>query len=235
MEPISYANGSTLDDPAIAYGIVFSNFMNKGVYTFQGGTDVLVKKMVAEAKRNGVDLRRQSLVEKVHIEKVGDQSRVTGIRVNGREIACRAVFSNANLKNTVMHLVGKEHLDPDFLKEAEDVRVNTSSCQVYIGIKKGESIPDIGDLVFTSDAETFSSDELTHIKTQSRTFSVYYPETRPHLKEPRYSIVASLNAKWDDWADLSEDEYQREKTDYARSLLYLSSDSSLISETRLIT
>ena len=36
-----------------------------------------------------------------------------------------------------MHLVGKEHLDPDFLKEAEDVRVNTSSCQVYIGIKKG--------------------------------------------------------------------------------------------------
>lgn len=211
MEPISYANGSTLDDPAIAYGIVFSNFMNKGVYTFQGGTDVLVKKMVAEAKRNGVDLRRQSLVEKVHIEKVGDQSRVTGIRVNGREIACRAVFSNANLKNTVMHLVGKEHLDPDFLKEAEDVRVNTSSCQVYIGIKKGESIPDIGDLVFTSDAETFSSDELTHIKTQSRTFSVYYPETRPHLKVPRYSIVASLNAKWDDWADLSEDEYQREK------------------------
>ena len=34
MEPITYANGSTLDEPAITYGIVFSNFMNKGVYTF---------------------------------------------------------------------------------------------------------------------------------------------------------------------------------------------------------
>ena len=34
MEPISYANGSGLDDPAISYGIVFSNFMSKGVYTF---------------------------------------------------------------------------------------------------------------------------------------------------------------------------------------------------------
>ena len=40
MEPIAYANGSTLDDPAITYGIVFSNFMSKGVYTFQGGSDV---------------------------------------------------------------------------------------------------------------------------------------------------------------------------------------------------
>ena len=27
MEPITYANGSTLEDPAITYGIVFSNFM----------------------------------------------------------------------------------------------------------------------------------------------------------------------------------------------------------------
>jgi hypothetical protein len=34
MEPIVYANGSTLEDPAITYGIVFSNFMSKGVYIF---------------------------------------------------------------------------------------------------------------------------------------------------------------------------------------------------------
>ena len=73
MEPISYANGSTLDDPAITYGIVFSNFMNKGVYTFQGGTDTLIKKMVTEAKSNGVDLRRESLVEKINIEKIDGQ------------------------------------------------------------------------------------------------------------------------------------------------------------------
>ena len=43
MEPIVYANGSTLEDPALTYGIVFSNFMSKGVFTFKGGTDQLVK------------------------------------------------------------------------------------------------------------------------------------------------------------------------------------------------
>src|SRR3989475_13123747 len=51
MEPIAYANGSTLDDPAITFGIVFSNFMSKGVYTFQGGTDKLIMKMKAKIGR----------------------------------------------------------------------------------------------------------------------------------------------------------------------------------------
>ena len=50
MEPITYANGSTLNDPAITYGIVFSNFMDRGVYTFKGGTDQLIKKMKKELK-----------------------------------------------------------------------------------------------------------------------------------------------------------------------------------------
>ena len=56
MEPITYANGSTLDDPAITYGIVFSNFMDKGVFTYQGGTDHLIKEMKKELLKNGVDI-----------------------------------------------------------------------------------------------------------------------------------------------------------------------------------
>ena len=59
MEPIAYANGSTLEDPAITYGIVFSNFMGSGVYTFRGGSGPsAVSKMVAELKRNGAELRK---------------------------------------------------------------------------------------------------------------------------------------------------------------------------------
>ncbi|MCH7596191.1 MAG: NAD(P)-binding protein, partial [Planctomycetes bacterium] len=57
MEPIAYANGSTLDDPALTYGIVFSNFMGKGVFIFRGGTDLLIRMMKKELESNGVDLR----------------------------------------------------------------------------------------------------------------------------------------------------------------------------------
>jgi all-trans-retinol 13,14-reductase len=105
MEPITYANGSTLDDPAITYGIVFSNFMSKGVFTFEGGTDKLVNSMRAEMEKNGVDIRIRCLVEKIEIDQ---QRRVTGVVVNGRRIGCRAIVSNANLKTTILRLVGEQ-------------------------------------------------------------------------------------------------------------------------------
>ncbi len=221
MEPISYANGSGLEDPAITYGIVFSNFMSKGVFIYKGGTDTLIKKMVKELQSRGVELRKCALVEEIltepdeeGVERVSGivaRSQNTGEQFPARTIRCRAVVSNANVKNTILKLAGRERFRESFVRETEAVRVNTSSCQVYMGIRKGESIPFIGDLVFTSEAEAFSTHELTKMRTSSRTFSVYYPDTRPHTKEPRYAIVASINARWDDWADLSDEEYAREK------------------------
>lgn len=217
MEPISYANGSHIDDPAITYGIVFSNFMSKGVFTFKGGTDTLIGKMVAELKRNGVEIRKCALVEGIDVE----EGRVVGVRARSqntgneefpvRSIRCKAVLSNANVRNTIEHLVGASHFSSEYLDEVRSVRNNTSSCQVYMGIRKGESIPPIGDLIFTSRAPEYSIDELTSIRTSSHTFSVYYPDTRPHLKNDRYTVVASLNARWDEWTALDEEEYRREK------------------------
>jgi all-trans-retinol 13,14-reductase len=115
------------------------------------------------------------------------------------------------VRNTIEYLVGADKFSEDFVNEAKAVRNNTSSCQVYMGIKKGETIPNIGDLVFTSKAPEYTIDELTSIHTSSHTFSVYYPETRPHLKDERYTVVASLNARWDEWQGLSDEEYQAEK------------------------
>ncbi|HEX3871287.1 MAG TPA: FAD-dependent oxidoreductase, partial [Pirellulales bacterium] len=99
MEPITYANGSTLEDPAISYGIVFSNFMSKGVFTFEGGTDRLVGLMRDEMQRNGVDIRIRCEVQKVHVER----DKVQGVTVNGRFIEAGCVVSNANLKSTIFN------------------------------------------------------------------------------------------------------------------------------------
>lgn len=212
LEPIAYANGSTLDDPAIAYGIVFSNFMSKGVYIFKGGTDTLVKKMVDEMTRNGVDVRKRCQVEEILTEEdEAGQKRACGVVVNGQTIRSKVVVSNANIKTTLFNLLGKDKLPEDFAAEAEAVRVNSSSCQVYMGIREGESIPNVGDLVFTSGAEEFSSDELLSFKGSSRTYSFYYPDMRPHTKTPRYSIVCSINSRWRDWDNLPEEEYEQHK------------------------
>ena len=205
MEPITYANGSTLDDPAITYGIVFSNFLNKGVYTFQGGTDKIIGMMRAELVKNGVDIRTKCLVEKIGIK----DRKIAGVIANGKQIKGKAVVSNGNLLSTIHKLVGDENFSVGFIEEAKKVRLNNSSCQVYMGIKKGEKIDYIGDLLFTSEAERFDSEELRNKNTTSRTFSIYYPQTRPG--SDMFSVVASTNANYEDWVNLSEEEYQAAK------------------------
>ena len=205
MEPIAYANGSTLDDPAITYGIVFSNFMSKGVYIFRGGTDRLIGLMKREMTANGVDLRKQCLVERIVVQ----DGAVRGVLVNGREIRASAVLSNANLKTTIGKMVGYDNFSDDFVEAARAVRLNNSSCQVYVGLKKGEKIDYIGDLLFTSVAGEFDSVKLCSRDVTSRTFSMYYPDIRPG--SDRYAIVSSTNANWDDWAKLDEYDYRASK------------------------
>ena len=215
MEPITYANGSTLEDPAITYGIVFSNFMAKGVFIYEGGTDDLVTKMQAELTKNGVDTRIRCDVSKILVGPNG----VRGVIVNGREIKCRAVVSNSNLRSTILNIVGSEHFDPQFLSDAQAVRLNNSSTQVYMALKPGVTIPEsTGDLLFCSTAPLFRTNLLLDRNITSRTFSFYYPRTRPTGKE-RFAIVSSTNANWSDWSNLSEEEYEASKKDLVETTL----------------
>lgn len=215
MEPITYANGSTLEDPAITYGIVFSNFMAKGVFIYEGGTDDLVGKMQAELTKNGVDTRIRCDVSKILVGPKG----VQGVVVNGREIKCKAVVSNSNLRSTILNMVGAEHFDPQFLSDAQAVRLNNSSTQVYMALKPGVTIPEsTGDLLFCSTAPLFRTNLLLDRNITSRTFSFYYPRTRPTGKE-RFAIVSSTNANWSDWANLNEHDYEESKKDLVETTL----------------
>jgi phytoene dehydrogenase-like protein len=203
MEPITYANGSTLEDPALTYGIVFSNFMSKGVYTFEGGTDRLIELMDQELRKSGVDVRTRCEVQKIHVEK----GRVEGVTINGRRIKTRAIVSNANLLGTIFNLVGEEHWNADFLEQARAVRLNNSSAQVYMALKPDMPIDESqgGDLLFSSVAPEFRTDLLLSRNVTSRTFSFYYPKTRPGTN--RCYIVASTNSNYADWSGLSNEDY----------------------------
>jgi phytoene dehydrogenase-like protein len=176
--------------------------MSKGVYIYNGGTDDMINKMQEILKSNSVDIRTKCLVQKIDIEN----GIATGVTVNNKFIQAKCIISNAGIHPTINRLAGKEHFDPDFIQQLDEVKVNTSSCQVYIGIDKEEDVPYFGDLVFTSTHPEYDSDALTDMNISSRTYSVYYPEMRPERN--RYTIVASINAKYDDWNNLSDEEYQ---------------------------
>ncbi|MFM2092986.1 MAG: hypothetical protein RIS70_110 [Planctomycetota bacterium] len=215
MEPIVYANGSTLEDPAITYGIVFSNFMSKGVFTFEGGTDRLVELMQQELERNHVDVRIKADVTGIDVEN----GHVAAVRVNGRTIKTRSVISNSNLRATIFRLVGEQHFDPRFVEEARAVRLNNSSTQVYMALKPDEHVEEsTGDLLFSSTADHFRTDLLLSRDVTSRTYSFYYPRTRPQGR-PRCLIVSSTNAHYSDWATMPEAEYEASKQDLIETTL----------------
>ena len=215
MEPIVYANGSTTEDPAITYGIVFSNFMSRGVFTFEGGTDRLVALMENQLRSNGVDIRIRSDVQQIQVHK----GKVTAVEVNGRIVRTGAVISNANIKTTVLHLTGGEHFDKKFLQDAQEVRLNNSSTQVYMALKPDERIDEsTGDLLFSSTARQFRTELLLSRDITSRTYSFYYPRTRPHGRQ-RCLLVSSTNAHYDDWGDLADDDYEQSKQDLIETTL----------------
>ncbi|NMA47635.1 MAG: NAD(P)/FAD-dependent oxidoreductase [Lentisphaerae bacterium] len=214
MEPITYANGSTLDEPAISYAIVFGNFMSEGVYTFTGGTDLMLRMMEEELRRNGVDIELSSCAERIYVD---GSRRVRAVSINGREVACKAVVGNGSLPRLVHELVGDEHFASEYLEKLKQVRLSNSSCQVYVGIKEGEKLPYIGDLLFTSTWPEFDAAALSSRKISSRTYSVYYPEIRPGTN--KYSVVASMNALYGDWATMSKEEYRAAKKDMIEDTL----------------
>jgi phytoene dehydrogenase-like protein len=66
------------------------------------------------------------------------------------------------------------------------------------------------DLIFYSEDSDFSTDLILNPKVGSQTFSIYYPDSRPHLNN-RYAIVSSSNSRFEDWDNLSEEEYNKRK------------------------
>ena len=142
MEPITYANGSTLQEPSISYGIVFGNFMSEGVYTFLGGTDLMLRMMEETLRKNEIEIETCCQAEKILLEN----GRVRSIVLNGREVGCKAVVFNGSLPRLVHQLVGDDCFHAEYLDGFQkDVRLSTSSCQVYMGIRKGEKLPYLGN------------------------------------------------------------------------------------------
>jgi len=189
--------------------------MSTGVFTFEGGTDKLIGLMEAELRKNGVDIAIRADVSRIDCRG----GRVRSVEVNGRTIKTRAVVSNSNLMATVFNLVGEDYFDRGFVDEARAVRLNNSSTQVYMALKPDEQIDEsTGDLLFSSTAPLFRTESLLSRDITSRTYSFYYPRTRPEGR-PRCLVVSSTNANYSDWDDLNKEEYEASKRDLIETTL----------------
>ena len=88
-----------------------------------GGTHSLAKAMTQACYREGVDLIENSNVERVIVE----DGRAVGVTARGVDYrATKLVASNADVRQTLLGLVGEEHLSPRWVKRAKAYRYGPS-------------------------------------------------------------------------------------------------------------
>lgn len=120
-----------------------------------GGTHSLAHAMVMACVREGVHFFESSEVKRILIEN----GRATGVQLaDGSEVRARKlVASNADLKQTLLTLVGSEHLSPLWVKRVKDFKVGPSCVLASTGLalheapvyKSARHNPDINKTFYT--------------------------------------------------------------------------------------
>ncbi|MEI8239191.1 MAG: NAD(P)/FAD-dependent oxidoreductase [Actinomycetota bacterium] len=116
--------GYPLDTVGLGAGFLMFIMWTMGNWKLAlGGTHTLAKAMTQACYREGVDLIENTKVEQIIIE----DGRAVGVRTRRGDIrATRCVASNADLQQTMLDLVGREHLSERWVKRSEAFRYGPS-------------------------------------------------------------------------------------------------------------
>ncbi|MCP4751260.1 MAG: NAD(P)/FAD-dependent oxidoreductase [Proteobacteria bacterium] len=120
-----------------------------------GGTHMLAHSLAMAGVNEGMDLYESSEVVKILLDK----GKATGVRLkDGTEItANKLVASNADLKATLLRMVGEENLSPLWVKRAKDFKIGPSCVLASTGLalheapvyKSAKHNPDINKTFYT--------------------------------------------------------------------------------------
>jgi phytoene dehydrogenase-like protein len=111
----------------------------------KGGMGGITQAMAAFARSKGVEIRTRAPVAKIVVEK----GRAVGVKLeNGEIVKSRCVLANTDPKRTFLKLMDREALDPEFVRDIQQIRMGHSSLRVNLALK---GLPDIH--FFTPDKE----------------------------------------------------------------------------------
>ncbi|TAK56800.1 MAG: NAD(P)/FAD-dependent oxidoreductase [Dehalococcoidia bacterium] len=115
----------------VAVHAAFLDHYLKGAYYPRGGGQVLPARLVEVLRANGGELRTRQRVDRILIE----DGRATGVRLtSGEELRAPTVISNADLKRTLLQMVGAEHVSPSAAARVDAYRMALPIFCVYLGL-----------------------------------------------------------------------------------------------------
>ena len=99
----------------------------------RGGIGSIPDSIARAAKYYGAEILTRAEVEKIIVK----EGQATGVAlVDGRTISAKKILSNADPQRTFFRLVGTEHLDPEFAKKIEKLKVQGCTLKVNCAINE---------------------------------------------------------------------------------------------------
>ncbi|MCZ7526576.1 MAG: NAD(P)/FAD-dependent oxidoreductase [Acidimicrobiia bacterium] len=116
--------GLPVDTSGLGFGFLTFMMWTTGNWKLPvGGTHTIAKVLTQACYREGVELLENTAVERIVLE----DDRAVGVVARGCELrAERLVASNADVKQTLLDLVGEEHLSPAWARRANAFRYGPS-------------------------------------------------------------------------------------------------------------
>jgi len=117
--------------PVVVQAGISHHFL-RGAYYPEGGGQVIAGRLIQAIRAYGGEVRTRSPVDCIRIEK----GRVAGVVLGktGQEIDAKVVVSNADLKRTILGLVGESHFAPGTVERVRSFRMATPLFCVYLGL-----------------------------------------------------------------------------------------------------
>ncbi len=107
------------------------SYYTKGGYFPLGGAQRLADTLKEVIKANGGKVLTRHIVNRILVES----GRVKGVESKGNKYFSPIVVANANAKTTFLKLVGKEHLEENFVSYIENLPMSPSVFMVFLGIE----------------------------------------------------------------------------------------------------
>ena len=124
-----YAVPPSRTPTALAAGLT-DHYM-RGAFYPEGGGQMIAARLIEAIRAYGGAVRTRTPVARVRVEN----GRAVGVQLaNGECIAAAAVVSNADLKRTVLELVGERYFAAETIERVRDFRMALPLFIVYLGL-----------------------------------------------------------------------------------------------------
>lgn len=132
-------NGTYAIDPERVSAVLHAGLQNhyfvSGGWYPEGGAQVLADRLAEAIEAAGGDIRLRSRVRTIHVA----EGRVTGVTFENKHlgttrVTAPIVVSNADLKRTVLELVGAEHFPPEYVARIRGFEMALPLFVVFLGL-----------------------------------------------------------------------------------------------------